>query len=212
MTVSDFEGTVNETVEVDDLRLSEVPVPQAEIDVEEFRLPQDFGRLLSVASPTVGIEIRKPDKMEYNRTHFSWEGFPAAVIRGKLGAFFVLHPSLYAKYSREAIPMLLVATIDLMGVVFLWPIRLPGISGKLDVWNLKARQGADLGKTRWIRIIANEALTGYDIEFAKDDLGEPAWPADITSMQQLLGLAFRDCMICDENHPVLQHLAGKGSK
>ena len=42
---------------------------------------------------------------------------------------------------------------------------------------------------------------------ATGQIGEPAWP-DV-SLQEIIKIAFRDQMITDWNHPVLQRLRGE---
>ncbi len=181
-------------------------------DIDECLVPQDFADQLQVSVETSAVEIRKPSGMEYNRVHQSWQPYRAFLIKGKLGKYFVLQSKLYRRYSREAKPHLLIPTIDLSGDVFLWPIRMPGAAEQLDAWSKKARQAADLARGRWIRIIANKQLSGYDVEFPEDSFEEPIWPKDVADMRHLLKIAFRDIIIRDENHPVLQKVRGKNVK
>ena len=56
--------------------------------------------------------------------------------------------------------------INRQGVLFLWPIRLPGADGKLDDWSRSAMDAADEAKSRWVRITANMSLGAYDVAVA----------------------------------------------
>ncbi len=178
-------------------------------DIDECLVPQDFSTQLQVSVETSAVEIRKPSPMEYNRVHPSWEPSRAFLIKGKLGRYFVLQSKLYRRYSREAKAHLLIPTIDLSGEVFLWPVRIAGAAEQLDAWSKKARQAADLARNRWIRIVANKQLSGYDVEFPEDSFDEPIWPKDVMDMRHLLRIAFRDIIIRTEDHPVLQKVRGK---
>jgi hypothetical protein len=178
-------------------------------DIDEILVPADFTGMIAVATETDTVEIRKPLPMEFNRTSEKLEPCKVFLVKAKMGRFFVLHPKLYARYSREAREYYLIPAIDLAGSVFLWPIRRPGAGEKLDEWNKKALKAADLAKRKWIRILANKALTTYDVEFPEDSLPEPEWPKDIGNTRQLLKVAFSEIIIKDEDHPVLQRIRGK---
>src|SRR5262249_17074624 len=118
-------------------------------------------------------------------------------------------PSLWPGLASEATfsPRLLVTSITRQGVLFLWPIRLPGADGKIDDWSRSSLDAADEAKSRWVRVTANAAVGADDLAVASGQVAEPAWP-DLT-FQQIIKIAFRDKMIDDWNHPVLQRLRGE---
>lgn len=98
-------------------------------------------------------------------------------------------------------------TINRQGVLFLWPIRLPGADGKIDDWSRSALDVADEAKSRWVRITANMSLGAYEVAVASGLAAEPSWP-DLT-FEEIIRVAFRDKMISEWSHPVLQRLRGE---
>ena len=66
---------------------------------------------------------------------------------------------------------------------------------------------ADEAKPRWVRITANMSLGAYDVAVASGHVVEPSWP-DI-AFQEIIKIAFRDKLIADRSHPVLQRLRGE---
>jgi hypothetical protein len=101
----------------------------------------------------------------------------------------------------------LFTAINRQGVLFLWPIRLPGADGKLDTWSQSALEAANMAKAGWIRVSANLSLGGYDIFPASAELVSPDWPD--TPFRDLLSIAFKDRFISDWNHPILRKLRGE---
>ena len=61
--------------------------------------------------------------------------------------------------------------------------------------------------SQWVRVTSNMSLGAYQIDAASGQLSEPSWP-DV-SFQDIIKIAFRDKMISDWNHPVLQRLRGE---
>ena len=47
----------------------------------------------------------------------------------------------------------------------------------------------------------------YNFRVAADDMGEPAWPADL-DFQNVLNIAFKDRSILTVDHPILNTLRG----
>ncbi|MBM3301261.1 MAG: hypothetical protein FJY85_15070 [Deltaproteobacteria bacterium] len=178
----------------------------ADVDVASLALSQDYASLVTVSSQTVGVEITRPSRLEFIRTHPLWL-FICAMLEVDF-EHWVLAPALFPRYFREAAAKMLVPAITRRGALFLWPIRLPGIDGRIDRWNQTAKHAADLARTKWVRLVSNRKIGDYDIEIA-EGIGDPTWPKDVTSMEQLLKLAFVDKVIDSESHPVLLRLAGK---
>jgi hypothetical protein len=122
---------------------------------------------------------------------------------------FLVAPALWRELAEETTfsPRLLVTAINRQGVLFLWPIRLPGADGKIDDWSRSAMDAADEAKSRWVRITANMGLGAYDVAIASGLASEPSWPG--LAFQEIIRIAFRDKMISDRSHPVLQRLRGE---
>jgi len=189
------------------LSLGKAPeLKAADVDVASLALSQDYASLVTVSSQTVGVEITRPSRLEFIRTHPVWL-FVCAMLEVDF-EHWVVAPALFPRYFREASAKMLIPAITRRGQLFLWPIRLPGIDGRLDRWNQTAKFAAELARTKWVRLVSNRKLGDYDIEIA-EGIGDPTWPKDVTSMDQLLKLAFVDKVIDSESHPVLLRLAGK---
>ena len=111
-----------------------------------------------------------------------------------------------ADLSTESVPSTLFTAINRQGVVFLWPVRLPGPDGKTNEWWRSAREAAELAMTKWVRIKANMSLGAYEMFTAESVMQDPEWP-DLT-FAELLRIAFRDRIITSPDHPVVKRLRG----
>jgi len=122
---------------------------------------------------------------------------------------YLVAPGLWPELASDPTfsPRELVTAINRQGVLFLWPIRLPGTDGKLDDWSRSAMDAADEAKSRWVRITANMSLGAYDVAVASGQVAEPEWP-NIT-FQDIIKIAFRDKMISEWKHPALRRLRGE---
>src|SRR5262249_12734467 len=104
-------------------------------------------------------------------------------------------------------PRALFTAINRQGVLFLWPIRLPGADGKVDGWSQSALEAAQKARSGWVRVSANLSLGAYEVWEATGEFGEPDWPDK--SFRELLHLAFKGKLIECPDHPVLRRLRGE---
>jgi len=90
----------------------------------------------------------------------------------------------------------------------LWGVSLP-MSSDADInsWSESALAVIGRAKTEWIRHYAKRGDSGYRTITASKNLGEPIWPTE--GWEELLELAFKDKIINDRDHPVLQKLRGE---
>jgi hypothetical protein len=119
---------------------------------------------------------------------------------------YLVSPDMRNELPGEVTPKVLMAAINRQGVLFLWPIRLPGEDGRHDEWNRSALEAARMASDQWIRVSANMSLGAYDTFIATGDLPEPEWP-DL-GLHEILKLAFRDRYIDSAEHPVVERLRG----
>jgi hypothetical protein len=186
--------------------------PEADpFDLASLRLGQNFAKEPGVKKLIKTIPVKKPPREWFVRTHPD-RGYrlQTAVLELKEDReTYLVAPALWAELASEATfsPRLLVTTISRQGVLFLWPIRLPGANGKIDDWNRSALDAADEAMSRWVRITANMSLGAYDVAVASGQVAEPEWPS--ITFQEILKIAFRDKMISEWNHPVLRRLRGE---
>ena len=122
---------------------------------------------------------------------------------------YLVDPSLWAELASETTfsPRALIATINRQGVLFLWPIRLPGADGRLDAWSRSGMDAASHAADRWVRVQANMSLGAYELYEAGGQWADPEWPQ--VPFQELLKIAFRDRFITTMDHPTLKRLRGE---
>ena len=186
---------------------TELPVA-SRFDLEALRLSQNFGETIGVKKLLTTVPVHKPDRQVFVRVHPDEAyRFQTAVIEVKEeNETYLLHPSLWPEVSGELVPKTLFTAITRLGVVFLWPVRLPGEDGRLDPWNRSALDAAQLAMHKWVRVASNRSLGAYEVFEAGGGLSEPEWP-DLT-FEKILHIAFRDQFIDTLQHSVIKRLRG----
>jgi len=181
----------------------------AEIEIGQLRLSQDFAAEIGVQKTLVSVPVRKPDRQWFIRVHPDpdWEFRTAVFLEGDRKEAYLVDRGLWDELAGEIVPQVLYTAVDRFRNVFLWPIRLPGEDGHLDQWNLSALEAAKAAKSAWIRVASNRTAGLYDVYTATGDLGDPVWP-DI-GFNELVRIAFRDRFIDSLAHPVLRQLRGE---
>ena len=186
-------------------------VPDDPFDPASLRLSGAATATIGVKKALLTVPVRKPDKSWFVRTHpdpaFRLE---TAVIELKEDReTYLIAPNLWPKLATETTfsPRLLQTAINRQGVVFLWPIRLPGADGRLDDWSRSAIEAVGFAATNWVRLQANMALGAYEVSRATGSLSDPDWPE--TRLGELLRIAFRDRFIDRLDHPTILRLRGE---
>ena len=184
----------------------EAPDP---FDPAALRLGQNFGVEVGVKKVLLKVPVRKPSKQEFVRVR-SGEAYrlDTAVIELKeeQQTTFLISPDLRGELFQEILPVRLHTTINRQGVVAIWPCKLPGPDGRSNPWYETALQAAELAQTRWVRVVADMSLGGYQTYVASEALPDPEWPE--LSFGELLKLAFGDQYITSLDHPVVKRLKG----
>lgn len=180
-------------------------------DPASLRLSGDMTAALGVKKALLTVPTRKPDKAWWVRVHPKADySLTTAVIELKEEReTYLVSPHLWQALSTEATfsPRALFTAISRQGVLFLWPIRMPGPDGKVDEWSRSALEAARLAQSGWCRITANMALGGYEVFHATGEIPEPEWPD--APFKDLLKVAFKDRFIDTMDHPVLRKLRGE---
>jgi hypothetical protein len=180
-------------------------------DPASLRLSQDFSAQLGVKKALLTIPVRKPDKAWFVRVHPSGDyRLDTAVVELKEEReIYLVNPDLRHELAAEATfsPRTLFTAANRQGVLFIWPVRLPGPDGKLDDWSRSALEAAMRAQTKWVRVQANMSLGAYDVYEAQARLPEPEWPDK--TLKELLRIAFKDKYIDRLDHPVLRKLRGE---
>jgi hypothetical protein len=190
---------------------TDAPASPDPFDPAALRLSQDFAASMGVKKALLTVPVRKPDKSWFVRVHPD-EAYrlQTAVIELKEDReTYLVAPALWPALAAESTfsSRALFTAINRQGVLFLWPIRLPGADGKVDEWSRTALDAADMAAKRWVRVTANLSLGAYEVFEATGQLGEPSWPS--TPFGELLRIAFRDRFISSLDHPVLRRLRGE---
>jgi len=178
------------------------------LNLDDFRLPQNFTELVGVRRMLTRVPVRRPDRQWFVRTHPEPAfHFTTAIIEVKEDReHYLVRPQAMEACMNELQPTILHATMSRAGVLFLWPTRLPNRDGKDNLWYASAREAAVFAERHWASVRASTDLGGYEVFQAIADIPDPEWP-NIT-MPELLALAFKDKIIDAIDHPVLLRLQG----
>jgi hypothetical protein len=173
-----------------------------------LRLSQNFEDSIGVKKVITVVPVRNPDRQWFIRVHPD----PAyrlttAVLELKAEReTYLVDPCLIPDLPGEVIPKEIFTAITRQGIPFLWPVRLPDAQGRHNSWSDSALEAARAAKERWVRIVPNMVLGGYDLYTATAAIPEPEWP-DL-KFSELLRIAFKDKFIRSLDHPVVQSLRG----
>jgi hypothetical protein len=150
------------------------------------------------------VPIRRPGKRAF-RAHpddkYQFEAFILENVKDKVT--YYIAPSLGKVLIDQAIEnlkhVILVLCINKSGKMFFWPIPAKGNfrgSGLMAV---------GLARDAWIKAVGDLEQGGYQIvKMLQSEYGEPAWPAVMPSIEDLLELAFHDNIIGASEHPELK--------
>jgi hypothetical protein len=177
-------------------------------DLANLRLSQSFAETAGVKKLLKTVPVRKPNGQEFVRVHPSSdyrENFPIIDLKDDREEYIVTS-ELVPELVGEFVTKTLFTAVNRQGVVFLWPVRLPGPDGKSMEWWSSMREAAALAVEQWIRVKANMDLGAYEMWVAESVMSDPVWP-DVP-YQELIRIAFKDHLITTLDHPVIKRLRG----
>lgn len=179
-----------------------------EIDLNSLKLSQDFNLDVGIKKELITVPVRKPDKQWFIQVHPNEEySLSTAVLELKEdNETYIVDPSLWTELQAEIIPKKLLCCINMQGNVFLWPIRLPGLDGKLDDWNRSALEAAQHATGTWCRVMSNRSLGTYEVLKAMSEGPEPKWTEK--SFSEIFNIAFKGKFITSMDHIVVKKLRG----
>lgn len=187
------------------------PVAADPFDLSALRLGQAFDAAIGVKKAVTTVPVRKPDKQAFVRVRPGepWR-LQTFVLEFKEPdrETYLVTPALWAELSAELKPVCLFTGITRQGVLFIWPVRLPGADGRADSWSESALEAAKLCERAWCRVVPNMGLGGYDVLEAQAvaNLPEPDWPP--LTLQEIIRLAFRGRLVDSLDHPAVRRLQG----
>jgi hypothetical protein len=172
---------------------------------ENLRLDQSSLHAPAAKKLLTTVPVRKPNKQDFVRVH------PTDMENVALLDFeretYILDPKVLPELSdTEYYTATLHVAVNRQKVVFLWPVKLPGPDAKQMEWHVSAAEAAQRAMSSWTRMAANMDLGAYEIYEATGILSEPIWPEQ--SFWDLVKIAFRNRLIQDMEHPVIQKLRG----
>lgn len=180
-------------------------------DPGRLRLSQDFASSLGVKKALLTVPVRKPAKEWFVQVHpdESYRVQTCVLDLKEDRETYLVAPELWPDLAGEPTfgPRALFTAVNRQGVLFVWPIRLPGPDGKIDEWNASGLEAAGMAAGQWVRVAANMALGAYEVSVATGDLPSPTWPE--TSFAGLLRVAFKGRYVDRLDHPVLLKLRGE---
>jgi hypothetical protein len=178
-------------------------------DLAKLRLNQDFLEITQVKKLITTIPLRKPGQQDFIRVHPSpsYRELVAILELKEDRESYVVNLETVPELKTECFAATLFTAITRSGVLFLWPVRVPAVSGKGNDWHLSAATAAEQAMKSWVRIRANMSLQAYEIFLAEDSIPDPEWPAH--SFQQLINISLRDRLVHRSDHPVLRRLRGR---
>ena len=195
-------GEISETSSRD----SEQAAAGSSADFSRFRLSQNFGSASGVRKKLTTVPVRKPNKTQFVRAH-SENKLDTMLLRygDNEEDLYLIDPDVMQQVEDLAKPYRLTQAIDRQNNVFIWPLAIPDDTRPLK-WHLSALEAANNAELEWTRMQANMALGAYEIFAAEQHLSDPVWPE--LSMNELLGIAFKNKIIDRPDHLVLLQLRG----
>jgi hypothetical protein len=173
--------------------------PKVKLDPFDFaalRLDQNFIETGGAKRLLTTVPVRKPDKQQFFRVHPDREYRlePIGLIQFKEDReTYLVQGSIARQLSDECTVSRLYTAITRQGVVFLWPVPLPGSDGRVSEWHRSQDEAAIRAQKKWMRVKANMTLGAYEMFEATATIPEPEWPE--FTFPQLLEIAFRNRLV-----------------
>ena len=183
--------------------------PHDPFDPAKLRLDPSDAENIGVQKLLTSVPVRKPNRQEFVRVNPNLDfRLDTAVIELKEDREIYLVPPFMARQLPDELTLVsLFTTVNRQGVLFLWPVRLPGADGRANEWHRSAREAVERAMTSWLKIKANMSLGAYDLFEATGDLPEPEWPG--IEFSEILRTAFRDRYVGSLDHPLVKRLRGE---
>jgi hypothetical protein len=179
-------------------------------DPANLRLSSEYLKSGGVKKLLTTVPVRRPNKQEFVRVHpdpdYRLCGVAVVELTEEQETYLVAPTYAHELSPEEFTIRNILTVINRQGVVFLWPIKLPGPDGKRLAWHTSAKEGANTAMKKWVRFSANKSLGAYELHLAQNIVIEPEWPKQ--PFKELLEIGFRDRIIHGPDHPVMLRLRG----
>lgn len=180
-----------------------------QLDLRRLRISQRFGEGLDAKPVVASVTARKPHRQWWIQTHPDPDmSLATCVLQYEFDKqFYLVDPSLAPSFPGEASAMMLYASINMAGGIFIWPVKLPDENGKIHDCHVTAHRAARIAHTNWVRVAWDQAQNNYIVTEARGQVSPPQWP-DV-DMTKLVTIAFKSRFISSLEHPVAQRLLGE---
>ena len=177
-------------------------------NLDSLKIDQNYADQIGVKKQITTIPCKRPNKQDWVAVHpdqaYSLQTAFLELTQDR--EHYIVIPELWPLWQSEIIPKMLYTAMNRQGVLFLWPVRLPDETGRLDNWNESAHKAAAIGMKKWIRVVSNRSLGAYEVLTPTGKLEAPKWPD--MEFKAMLKIAFEDRVINSEDHPVIKALYG----
>src|SRR5262245_400432 len=133
-------------------------------DLASLRLNPSFIETAGVKKLHTTVPARRPNPQDFVRVH------PSPDYRADFALIdlkddredYLVRPEVLPELTGEVVFKTIFTAINRQGVTFLWPIRLPAFDDRKTEWPRSAREAAELGMNKWVRLKANMSLGAYE--------------------------------------------------
>jgi hypothetical protein len=201
-------------------RVEDVEKPEPDIwdpfAPENLKLSQDVLDQLATTALLTTIPVCRPSDQTFTRVHPDEAyHFTAALISHdeERSARYLIHPiylpdvikSTNIKFHMEK--LFLYTTRQ--GGLGLWPVKIPK-DQRENTWLESAMGAIEAAIEEWVCVTSNMHRKMYITEKARGKFPEPNWEALLQgkTIFQILAIAFKERLILNEEHPLIQKLLG----
>jgi hypothetical protein len=185
------------------------PLTEPKLDLNEFRINQDFSLHVQARKTAVCVPVQRPDRQQWVFLHPdpAWRVHVALLEDKSNRRSYLVAPEIVPDVTEDLTAKLLIAYVTRTGNPGLWGVRLPDEGGRIDTFNESALAIIASHTNQWIRILCDQADKSYSVlEAGPVELPAPRWPEG--GFQWMFDTAFKNRVIRSTEHPLLQALRG----
>jgi hypothetical protein len=177
---------------------------------ENMRIDPSYLLQGAVKTHLLHVPVKRPSKQDFIRVHPSEDyRATAALIEldEEIVSYWVL-PRLLAEIDPNSYKLYtLYLAVNRQKKPFLMKVRIPGADGRINSWHSTLRDAAELAMKFWVKVVPDTGNKCYQVEQPVAKISDPEWPN--LSFVDLMRLAFKNLVIDNPDHEVLQRLRGE---
>jgi hypothetical protein len=146
-----------------DLKLVEATNSDDPFALSELQLDQDLQAGTAVKKLLTTVPVRRPGAQDFFRVHAGKEyRHVLAFLELKDDReIWLVNLRKVPDLQPECFAATLYTCMTRTGVLFMWPVRVPAVDGRVNEWHTSATTAAELAMRHWIRMKANMSLRAY---------------------------------------------------